>query len=182
MSQTPIQPLVALLQEMRATVARLDDDGYTTPPVGRSSGGVGGHVRHCLDHVAALLAATRTGVCEYDRRRRNTEVETSRDAAAARIDAVTAMVEALDPIVLEESILVESQIDPGGAMILTRSSVCRELAFVISHTIHHHALIAQMLQGRGVGTEARFGVAPSTPIAEATQPTGPGREVVACAR
>lgn len=163
---TPIEPLVALLHQLRATVERIDDETYTTPPVGRSSGGIGGHVRHCLDHVAALLKATRTGVCEYDRRRRHTDVETSRDAASARIGEIATQVADLDPIVLDDSILVESQLEPGGAMILTRSSMCRELAFVISHTIHHNALIGQMLQGRGVCLDARFGVAPSTPTDE----------------
>jgi uncharacterized damage-inducible protein DinB len=180
--QTPIQPLVSLLHQLRATIERIDDAAYTTPPVGRSSGGVGGHVRHCLDHVSALLTATRTGVCEYDRRRRNTQVETSRDAATARIDALTAMVTGLDPIVLDEPVLVESQLEPGGAMILTRSSICRELAFVISHTIHHNALIGQMLRGRGVCLDARFGVAPVTPL----EPVAPQRiaiyETSSCAR
>ena len=48
------------------------------PAPGRTTGGIGGHVRHCLDHVSALLASTRTGLCAYDRRQRGTDVETWR--------------------------------------------------------------------------------------------------------
>jgi hypothetical protein len=159
----PVKPLLGLLVEMRSMIERLDDDAYTLPAPGRSSGGVGGHVRHCLDHIAALLNATRTGVVEYDRRRRGTDVETCRMAALQQIAVLAAQIAALDSSRLDESLLVESQIDRGGAMILTRSSMCREVAFVISHTIHHNAIVAQLLANRDVDLDARFGLAPATP-------------------
>ena len=162
----PVSPLLTLLNEMRKTVERLDDTTYAAPPPGRTTGGVGGHVRHCLDHVSALLSATRSGVCQYDRRRRGTDVETSRIAACTRIVDLSSALVCLDSLVLDDPVLVESQIEPGGAMILTRSSVCRELAFVISHTIHHNAIVGQLLQARGVALDHRYGVAPSTPDPE----------------
>jgi len=169
----PVQPLAGLLFQMRSMIEQMDDDAYTMPPPGRSAGGVGGHVRHCLDHVGALLHATRTGIVEYDRRRRGTDVETCRAAAIQEIGELTGRLAALNTSVLDEPLLVETQIDPAGAMILTRSSVCREVAFVISHTIHHNAIVAQLLAGRNLALDARFGVAPSTPM-----PT----RVIACAR
>jgi len=158
---------------MRSMIERMDDDAYTMPAPGRSSGGVGGHVRHCLDHVGALVHATRTGLVEYDRRRRGTDVETCRAAAVHQIGELTRQLAALDSSLLDEPLLVETQIDPAGAMILTRSSVCREVAFVISHTIHHNAIVAQLLAGRDLALDARFGLAPATPV-EA--------QVAACAR
>ena len=42
------------------------------------------------------------------------------------------------------------------------SSLGRELEFVISHTIHHHALIKERLQHLGIEFDETFGVAPST--------------------
>jgi hypothetical protein len=160
----PVQPLASLLQQMRSMIERMDDEIYTLPAPGRSSGGVGGHVRHCLDHVNALVQATRTGIVEYDRRRRGTDVESCRAAAVQQIAELTARLAALDVSMLDEPLLVETQIDPAGAMILTRSTVCREVAFVISHTIHHNAIVAQLLAGRPVSLDARFGLAPATPI------------------
>lgn len=159
----PVQPLAGLLRQMRAMIQEMDDDTYTTPAPGRASGGVGGHVRHCLDHVGALVHATRTGVVEYDRRRRGTDVESCRVAAVHQIGELIERLAALDQSMLDEPLLVESQIDPAGAMILTRSSVCREVAFVISHTIHHNAIVAQLLAGRALTLDARFGLAPATP-------------------
>ena len=169
----PVRPLAGLLQQMRSTIEQMDDETYSMPAPGRSSGGVGGHVRHCLDHVAALVTATRTGVVEYDRRRRGTDVEHCRMAAIHQIDELAELLAALDSSVLDEPLLVETQIDPSGAMILTRSSVCREVAFVISHTIHHNAIVAQLLAGRELELDARFGMAPATPVES---------QVTACAR
>jgi uncharacterized damage-inducible protein DinB len=167
----PVQPLLELLHDMGRMIERLDDDAYTTPAPGRTSGGVGGHVRHCLDHVSALVHATRTGVCEYDRRHRGTEVETRREAAVQRIVELCAGLLAVDHSVLDDPVLVETQIDPRGAMTLTCSSMGREVAFVISHTIHHNAIVAQLLRARGEAVGERFGLAPATPS-----------EPVACAR
>jgi hypothetical protein len=164
---TPVQPLVRLLHQMRKTIERLDDATYAMPAPGRTTGGVGGHVRHSLDHISALLGSLRSGVCEYDRRRRGTDVETSRSAAISRLLEVAGALARFDTSLLDDPVLVESQLEPGGAMILTRSSVCRELAFVISHTIHHNALMAQLLHARGVSVDVRFGMAPSTPAREA---------------
>jgi hypothetical protein len=159
----PVQPLAGLLQQMRSMIERMDDEAYTMPAPGRSSGGVGGHVRHCLDHVGALVYATRTGIVEYDRRRRGTDVETCRAAAIRQIVEIIQRLTTLDASMLDEPLLVESQIDPAGGMILTRSTVCREIAFVISHTIHHNAIVAQLLANRDVSLDARFGLAPATP-------------------
>ena len=169
----PVQPLASLLLQMRSMIEQLDNATYTLPAPGRSSGGVGGHVRHCLDHIGALVQATRSGIVEYDRRQRGTDVESCRAAATRRIGELMARLASLDASMLEEPLLVETQIDPSGAMILTRSSVCREVAFVISHTIHHNAIVAQLLAGRHVALDARFGVAPATPVPE---------PVTACAR
>ena len=84
MQHQALQPLVDLLHQMRTMIERLDDIDYAIPAPGRTTGGIGGHVRHCLDHVSALLGATQTGLCAYARRQRGTDVETCRTAASAR--------------------------------------------------------------------------------------------------
>lgn len=164
----PVQPLAGLLEQMRSMIERMEDDAYAAPAPGRSSGGVGGHVRHCLDHVGALIGATRSGIVEYDRRHRGTDVETCRAAAVHRACELLQQLTVLDDSMLDEPLLVETQIDPSGTTILTRSTVCREVAFVISHTIHHNAIVAQLLAGRDVTLDARFGVAPATPLESQT--------------
>lgn len=166
MRHQTLQPLVDLLHQMRTMIARLDDVDYAMPAPGRTTGGIGGHVRHCLDHVSALLASTRTGLCAYDRRRRGTDVETSRVAAIdATTDAMIGLLQ-LDAATLESEVFVETQLDAAGGMIITRSSICREVAFLVSHTIHHNAIVAQMLHARGIEVLPRFGLAPATPLGD----------------
>ena len=163
MPHRTLQPLVVLLHQMRTMIERLDDIDYAMPAPGRTTGGIGGHVRHCLDHVFALLAGTSSGLCTYDRRRRGTNVETSRAAAIEAIaEAITGLL-GLNSTTLESEVFVETQLDASGAMVMTRSSVSREVAFLVSHTIHHNAIVGQMMQARGLEVAPRFGLAPSTP-------------------
>ncbi len=42
------------------------------------------------------------------------------------------------------------------------SSITRELDFLLSHTIHHYAIIAVLCRLQNVEVEPDFGVAPST--------------------
>ena len=163
MSHPTLQPLFELLHQMRNLIERLDDINYAMPAPERTTGGIGGHVRHCLDHVTALLTGARTGLCPYDRRQRGTDVETSRAAALDAITDVMLGLLELDAPTLESEVYVETQLDPSGAMVITRSSICREVAFLVSHTIHHNAIVAQIMQARGLHVAPRFGLAAATP-------------------
>jgi hypothetical protein len=181
MPNTTLQPLVDLLHEMRTMIERLDDVDYARPAPGRTSGGIGGHVRHCLDHVAALLAGVQTGLCAYDRRQRGTAVEASRaDAVDAITDVMIGLVH-LDTSALYSEVYVETQLDPSGAMVITRSSVGREVAFLVSHTIHHNAIVSQMMQARGLQVGPRLGLAPATPV-DSLRNTFAERGALVCAR
>ena len=51
---------------------------------------------------------------------------------------------------------------PDGAVAWQRSSLGRELQFVISHTVHHAAMIAVSCRARGLPTAEPLGVAAAT--------------------
>jgi hypothetical protein len=163
MATTVTSPLLHVLCELRSMIERLDDDTYAAPAPGRSSGGIGGHVRHCLDHVGALLSATQSRLCAYDRRARGTEVERCRRAALRQIADLQAGIARLAQDILDVAISVETQSDTQGTMVVTGSTVAREIVFVTSHLIHHNALVAHLLASHGAPVGARFGVAPATP-------------------
>jgi uncharacterized damage-inducible protein DinB len=151
---------------VRSLIERVDDGSYTAPARGRFSGAIGSHVRHCLDHVRALIDSTLTGMCTYDRRVRGTPVETCRFAAIACLTDLQDELRQLAETDLERPVTVETQVDIGGSVVLTTSTLGRELMFVVSHTIHHNALVTQLLETRGVSIARGFGVAPATPIHE----------------
>jgi uncharacterized damage-inducible protein DinB len=57
-----------------------------------------------------------------------------------------------------------SQIHDDGRTVRAATTVGRELAFVINHTVHHSALVAVLLEQAGRVRPARFGLAPTTPL------------------
>lgn len=158
----PMGVLVRELSQLAALVGGLSDSQYARNSVDGFSSGIGSHVRHCLDHVRAFLTGLEDGRLDYDGRARGTDVETSRLAALRAIRGLerqlcTMLSQRLDrPLRL--SVLVTSR---GPAMDVP-TSAGRELAFVLSHTTHHNAMIAAMAKIMGVTLPPQFGIAPST--------------------
>ena len=173
-------PLVRLLDELCHVMGGLTDAQYVQKPVGVMPSSVGGHVRHWLDHVTALLAAVDTGRLSYDHRDRGTPVETERWAALAAITQLTVRLHDLRASVLDRPLDVEILLSADGEPQTFRSTVGRELAYVVSHSVHHNAIIGAMVQTLGGRVPPRFGYAPST-IAHAArrQHNTPS---IACAR
>jgi hypothetical protein len=140
----------------------MTDEQYQRRPVGVVSSNVGGHVRHSLDHVEALLVGLEKGEICYDQRQRGTAVETRRDSALHAIRHLERRLLAF-PVHAESRplrllALVSSSLPP----VEVETTVGRELAFVLSHTVHHNALIAVQALTLGVKIPERFGYAPST--------------------
>jgi hypothetical protein len=143
-------------------IRAMTDDQYRMKPVGVVSSNVGGHVRHCLDHVDALLAGIEQGEVDYDRRRRGTAIETSRQAALDTIGRLEKQLLALPPCSERRSLRLRAMVSSGLPSVELDTTVGRELAFVLSHTVHHNALIAVIAKTLGVYVPERFGYAPST--------------------
>jgi uncharacterized damage-inducible protein DinB len=178
-SPRPAEPLVRLLDELAAVISGLTDAQYVQKPVGVMPSSVGGHVRHWLDHVAALAASVEAGTLNYDHRQRGTPVETERSAALAAITRLAAQLRHITAAHLDRPVEVEILLTADGSAQTFRSTVERELAYVVSHSVHHNAIIGAMVQTLGGPVPPRFGYAPST-IAHATR-GGPKAEP-ACAR
>jgi hypothetical protein len=157
-----MNPLVELLVRLRALLERVPDAIYVSRPAPALSGSIGEHVRHCLDHVAVLVAAHDGGPVCYDRRLRFTTEETSRGAAIARIDALIEDLLETGEDRLWRPVVVESLLHADGLPVTADSSLGRELAFVVHHTIHHFAVIALLLDRQGLVVPPRFAHAPST--------------------
>jgi uncharacterized damage-inducible protein DinB len=162
----PAEQLAALgqlLDDLATTLLGIDEETYRATPAAPVSGSIGQHVRHVLDHVAAFVAADPGATLDYDRRQRGTTVETDPAAALRQMFRLKAALERSAARPLEMPVLVSAQIERGGEPVVGWSSFGRELAFVVSHTIHHQALIAVLLTMLEESVPDRFGYAPSTP-------------------
>ena len=160
-----ILPLVAVLRQLAELVNLLTDEQYVQKPVGVVPSSIGGHIRHNLDHVDAFLAGVAGGEIDYDQRQRGTEVETKRQAALDALRRQERELLAFAQLGVageDQSLRLRIVVEPSLPPIEVETSVGRELSFVLSHTIHHNALIGVMAKLLGVPVPERFGYAPST--------------------
>jgi uncharacterized damage-inducible protein DinB len=155
--------LAAVLDDLAAVVDALSDGQYVDSAIPGVSGSIGGHVRHCLDHVRALELALTSGVVNYDARERDTRVEHDRTLAWSLLMSARRRVAALPSTVLMRPGVVRTLMQAGAAPLEVLSSLEREVSFVIAHTIHHCATIAVLAGATADRFPSRFGFAPSTP-------------------
>lgn len=153
-----------LLAQGLALCRRLDAADYA-PRAGEPAGtAIGPQLRHCIEAYRSFLAGLPVGRVDYDRRAREALLEHDPRAAADALDAIASALVELPPAVVAQPLLVRVDVaadeDPESAW--TRSSGGRELRGLLSHTVHHYALIALTLRQLGHEPPAEFGVAPST--------------------
>ena len=161
MKSGPVGRLEASLETLADVVASLSPDQYRTVPDDFPSS-VGEQVRHCLDHLSALASGLETGRIDYDVRRRGSPVERDQTAALVMLAMISDRIKSLEPADLDGSITVVDRIDPFSEPVEMVSSIRRELAFVMSHTTHHMALVDLMVKSFGVETPEGLGFGAST--------------------
>jgi hypothetical protein len=161
---TPFSALSDLLDDLADLLIRVSPQAYVARPAPGISGAVGEQVRHTLDHISALLTAEGGGTLSYDGRQRGTTIESDLRAAIDETLRLRALAELEAGRSLDEPILIAAKLS-ATSVVETWSTVGRELAFVLAHTIHHEAIIALLLAMQGIQVPPRFGYAPSTPVA-----------------
>ncbi len=125
-------------------------------------GSIGGHARHCVEFYQGFLGGLADGYLDYDARARNLLIEsdpaTASEALRELANALKALAAGADTGRVLQIVENQDVLEPAWSA----SSVGRELRFLLSHTIHHYALIAILLRLRGIRIPETFGVAPST--------------------
>ena len=158
----PFDALADSLRELAEFVSSVCDADYSRKSEFAGGGTIGGHVRHCLDHVTLLMNGIDEGLVDYDRRERGTGVENDPHEAFDAIRRTEARVRDLDVDQLDRGIRVRGLVQVDSPPMEVSSTIGRELMFVISHTIHHNAMVAAAARRMGVSIPADFGYAPAT--------------------
>lgn len=130
---------------------------YTRCPVFPSS--LGSHLRHDLDHYLNFFQGLPQGRIEYEKRVRDPKLETSRTHAQ---HVILSIIENLSTLSGTAETPLMVCVEDAGAELWTPSNVCRELDFLLSHTIHHQAIISMMVRDQGATPSPAYGMAPST--------------------
>ena len=162
----PADDSIGYLRQGAELVRKLDDDLFTRSVGGRFRGGVGSQFRHCIDFYECLLRGLENeDLVDYTARSRERKLEIERTAAAARLEQIAERLAAIDPDSLGRPLKVRSEQPVSEIAEWCGSTLHRELQFLLSHTVHHYALIVALLGRLGYELKpehADFGIAPST--------------------
>ena len=155
-----IRDNIAALQQGIDLLSRLSTERYTqcTPACFNSTAGA--HLRHVIEHYFSFFHGMQTGEIDYEARARDSLIETDPAYALAQLESVCDRLQRLtDAAVLH----VRSESEQGKMeTVWCTSSTLRELEFLLSHTVHHYALIGVICQLAGQSMPKNFGMAPST--------------------
>jgi uncharacterized damage-inducible protein DinB len=132
-----------------------------------ASASVGAHVRHILDRYHCFFAGLQSGHIDYDDRKRDKSIETNLEAAQFALNSVARRIE--DPQLassLRRSVTVRESVHFDEPAVEVETRIDRELMALITHSIHHLAIISLVIRPLGYTMEADFGKAASTILFE----------------
>ena len=155
---------ISLLKQGIDILNEITDEQYVNKNKKYYKAGVGKHIRHVLDHYNSLLEGWNDKI-DYDSRERNTAVETDRHEAIRKIEILIDRFNQFkkEKIPINTEVLVKSNaVNEESESPWSSSTVKRELQFLVSHTVHHYALVAFILRSQKVDVPKEFGIAPST--------------------
>ena len=155
-----VQRNIVLLDQMTQFLEKINVELFITPQKLVNDSTLGQHTRHILEFYACLIEHFPSGTVCYDKRLRNRLLEESLDATLAYITNIKKelLMISNDPLITFEA----SYSADNDEWETIDSSLKRELAYTMDHTIHHLAIIKIILSMHGIPVDTSFGVAPST--------------------
>ncbi len=143
----------------------ISQDAYVKSSKGSSS--VGAHVRHILDRFNSVFAGLQDGYIDYDARKRDKSIENSLDTAKFALATVGRRIRDVDVSdALGSIVTVSESVHHQLSAVSSSSTVDRELMGLVTHSIHHLAIIALIAKNYGYQMNEDFGKAPSTIVYE----------------
>lgn len=159
---THLNDNIALLRQGIEAINTIGEQAYRLESGGGSS--IGAHFRHVFDHYALFIQGVPEARIDYDQRARDHRVET--DTVIA-IETAGSLINALESFPVEKmaaELHISANVVRDGQSVVdwTPSTVQRETMYLLSHTVHHYAIISLLAKQVGVELDPDFGVAPST--------------------
>ncbi len=157
---TVVSDNMALLEQGQQQLSRVPVSLYTHKQFSFQNGSIGAHFRHVLDHYQTFLAGIQQGSVDYDQRPRNPHLEEDPIVCGAHFLTVAKEFGTIPGRFSDLDMRVK--LDSGKQAIWTRSSLIRELQFLLYHTLHHYALIRMIMEINNFEVEPTLGVSPPT--------------------
>lgn len=151
-----IPSLNKALNELVSLLSQLSNNDYTSQCKGLSNSTIGEHTRHIIEMFQCLENQYDSGVVNYDKRNRDSRIQSDTVFALECIENVKKQLNKED-----KKIMLQQLVDAEELYIET--NYFRELLYNLEHCIHHQALIkVAVLQLEHLQIDADFGVARST--------------------
>lgn len=150
------------LEEIKKVISLINKEQYTYKSKTLSNASIGQHIRHILEFYLSLINGLSKGIVNYDLRARDMELENNPDYAKQFVDEICCHIATIGTHAKLE--LAGSFSPKENQRITIQTSVNRELAYCLEHSIHHQALIkiGFMEQGLDHLISQNWGVAPAT--------------------
>jgi hypothetical protein len=145
--------------QLSETLQQLQDAEYSQPSSILFNASIGQHTRHIIELFLCLEQGYETGVVNYEKRKRDRDIETDRQFAIGLLKNIYQRIARPNiDMVLEAD-------DYDGEMLTVSipTNYYREVAYNLEHTIHHMALIrVGVNEVSSIVLPDQFGVAYST--------------------
>jgi hypothetical protein len=150
------------LRDLQSLIKQMSADEFSKPLPVLSFSSIGQHVRHILELYLALEKGHESGIINYDKRKRSTEMEKDPILASDITDHIIEKLKIWDH---DHFMAMEGDFGTGGeGSLKINTSLFREMAYNLEHSIHHQALIKIGCNSMDLGNliDENFGVAPAT--------------------
>ncbi|WJG09830.1 hypothetical protein [Aliiglaciecola sp. LCG003] len=152
-----------IVQQAKQFLQDVTQHDYICTSNPHSSGSAGAHMRHIIDHYTALISGVESGIIDYNKRDRLSNLETCPVLAKTKWDDIEHWFLQHSEVSLQHELQVISEISITQAKsVQVTSTLGRELVFVANHAIHHFFLLAVLRSLQGKSSPNSFGIAPAT--------------------
>ena len=149
------------LNQLSELLQSISEEDFSKQTEVLSGSTIGQHFRHILEFYLVLVDS-KNNTISYDKRKRDRGIENSTKLALKSIKHIELKLENLNQ---EETISLDADFtEDGSRKSKIKSSMAREMAYCLEHSIHHQALIKAGLVSLKLKNlvNDKFGVAYST--------------------
>jgi len=162
MNKPFISSLQNTLEKSLILLENIPESTYVDDSVGPFYSSIGGHIRHILDFYTSIFKGLNNYLIDLTDRERNTIIEVDVNFAKTEIKKVLTELESYLSYDLEEK--YELIDDLGQGKISIPTNLYAVFTQANSHTIHHYAIVSQLLFAFDIVIEDKtFGYNPTTP-------------------
>ena len=154
-----IQPIQNVFVQLKDALSQLSHAEYKQPSDVLFNATIGQHIRHIIELFQSLEMGYKTGIVNYENRKRDIRIETEKAFAAQLLNDIS---QNLDRANINLVLETEGYQDSGNCILIS-TNYYRELAYNLEHAIHHMALIRiGITEVSAIHLPQNFGVAFST--------------------